>query len=496
MPTTTEWIYLGLLFLLLFLIVGIAEKIRSALGWSPEVTRKFVHISTGIVIFFTPFIFRTNIPLIVLAGIFTLVNAWSLKAEKFKGMHETKRTSYGTIFYPVSVIIMALLFWNHYPAILQIGILILAFSDAFAAIVGENLKHPHKFNVTRDSKSVEGSLTFAVTTFLIVALGLTYLSRTPLPAGMIIWIAFLTAVITTFSETLSWAGSDNITAPLTGTFVLHLSLAHPGMLTQFSVGTGLAALVVLISYRANFLDIGGAMAVFLLGTLIFGVGGWIWAVPILIFFFSSSILSKLWPSRKAESNLLFEKSSRRDWAQVLANGGMAGISMILWYIRPTPIWYIIYLGSLAAVTADTWATEIGVLSKRLPRLITTFKKVIPGTSGGVSVIGLFGALLGSLFIAVPGIAIAPAFLENPLRAVILVTFAGLGASLVDSFFGATLQAQFRCLVCHKMTEKRFHCRDTKTLFEHGKKWINNDVVNSFCALSGFVFTGLFVFWLR
>ncbi len=494
MPTTAEWLYLAGLFFVLFLFVGIAEKTRSALGWSPEVTRKFVHIATGIVVFFTPYIFRTNIPLLVLAGIFTVINAVSLRAEAFKGMHETERTTYGTVFYPISIILMALLFWNNHPEILQLGTLILAVSDALAAIVGQNARNPHLFHVTHDTKSLEGSFTFFGTSFLIVAVGLPLLAAQPVFLPFLLWTAFLTAIVATVTETLSWAGLDNITAPLAGTFVLHLALVHPDWLFQFSVGLGLAALIGLLSYKAQFLDASGTVALFLLGTLIFGVGGWIWAIPILTFFISSSILSKLWKSRKAESNLLFEKSSRRDWAQVLANGGMAGLSMIFWYVWPNNIWYAIYLGSLAAVTADTWATEIGVLSKRTPRLITTFRKVIPGTSGGISPMGLFGAFLGAILIAFVGIVIVPHAFRSPLRAGLIVTLAGFAASLVDSLFGATLQAQFRCTICQKITERHFHCNNTPTIFESGKKWINNDVVNSFCALSGFLFSALLVLW--
>ncbi len=494
MPTTTEWLYLAGLFFVLFLFVGIAEKVRSVLKWSPEVTRKFVHIATGVVVFFTPYIFRTNVPLIVLAGIFTFINAISLRAEAFKGMHETERTTYGTVFYPISIILMALLFWNNYPEILQIGTLILAFSDAFAAVVGQNIKHPHKFHVTQDTKSLEGSLTFFVFSLVITAAGLAFLSPSHFSPGLLVWISLLVSLVSTVTETLSWVGLDNILAPLAATFVLHLALAHPGWLMRFSLGTGLAALIGLLSFKARFLDAGGTVALFLLGTIIFGIGGWVWAIPILTFFISSSLLSKMWKTKKGKFNLIFEKSSRRDWAQVLANGGMAALSMIFWYIWPKTIWYVIYLGSLAAVTADTWATEIGVLSKRAPRLITTFKKVIPGTSGGISPIGLFGSLLGAFFIAAVGVALVPGNFFSPLRAAAIVTLSGFAASLVDSLFGATLQAQFRCRICHKLTERKVHCNNTPTIFEKGKRWMNNDVVNSFCAISGFVFAAFLVIW--
>ena len=79
--------------------------------------------------------------------------------------------------------------------------------------------------------------------------------------------------------------------------------------------------------------------------------------------------------------------------------------------------------------------------------------------------------------------------------VIVVLFAGLLASLVDSVLGATIQAQYRCSACSKITEKTVHCDDQPTQLQSGHVWINNDVVNAFCALSGvlFVWVGVYAF---
>jgi uncharacterized membrane protein len=136
---------------------------------------------------------------------------------------------------------------------------------------------------------------------------------------------------------------------------------------------------------------------------------------------------------------------------------------------------------LAAVTADTWGTEIGVLARGRPRSILTFRSVETGTSGGVSLAGFAGGAAGALFVAIVGfmsmgIPVSPASL---LR----IVAAGVGGSLVDSFLGATVQAQYRCPVCGKITERTEHCLQPAPLVR-GFGSIGNDVVNWCCAVSG------------
>ena len=114
--------------------------------------------------------------------------------------------------------------------------------------------------------------------------------------------------------------------------------------------------------------------------------GWIWLGYLLLgFFISSSLLSRLFKRRKANLEEKFSKGSQRDAGQVFANGGIAGLFVILHVLMPEALWpWLGFAGALAAANADTWATELGVLSRAAPRLITTGKTVEPGTSGGVS----------------------------------------------------------------------------------------------------------------
>jgi len=222
------------------------------------------------------------------------------------------------------------------------------------------------------------------------------------------------------------------------------------------------------------------------GTIIFGVGGWRWAVLLLAFFISSSALTRLFAKRKAALNEKFEKGGQRDIGQVLANGGVASVFAGLSFFFPQASWtWLAFAASLAAVNADTWATELGVLNPSRPRLITTWKPVERGTSGGISLYGSLAALAGALLIAILAGLVRPS--GDFLTVTGIAALGGLVGSFFDSLLGATLQAIYFCPRCEKETEKHpLHTCGTKTEQLRGLKWLNNDMVNTACALMGAV----------
>ncbi|HXQ36372.1 MAG TPA: DUF92 domain-containing protein, partial [Anaerolineales bacterium] len=76
---------------------------------------------------------------------------------------------------------------------------------------------------------------------------------------------------------------------------------------------------------------------------------------------------------------------------------------------------------------------------------------------------------------------------------LLITFAGLAASLLDSFLGATVQAMYFCPTDQKETEKHpLHTCGTQTIHIRGWSWLNNDLVNLACAIFGSLVAFLFV----
>jgi uncharacterized membrane protein len=140
---------------------------------------------------------------------------------------------------------------------------------------------------------------------------------------------------------------------------------------------------------------------------------------------------------------------------------------------------------MAAVNADTWATEIGVMASRPPRLITTWKWVPVGTSGGVSLLGTASALAGAAFIG----AFAALFACivgacAPWTYLILGAIGGLAGSLVDSLLGATVQGIYYCPACEKETERRVHRCGTATRPLHGWPPLTNDWVNFLASVAG------------
>lgn len=270
--------------------------------------------------------------------------------------------------------------------------------------------------------------------------------------------------------------------------------------SQLLIGFLLAILISSVSYKIGFLSKSGAIGACILGTIVFGLGGFAWAIVLMGFFISSSILSKLFKNKKSKIEEKFSKSSKRDIWQVWANGGIAGIFVIFHAFFPNDVWpWLAFCGSIAAVNADTWATEIGVLSKKAPVNIVTGKVIDRGSSGGVSILGTFSATLAALFIAILGMTFLPQ--RSPISInveswliLIAITAAGILGSLVDSFLGATIQAIYHCPVCEKDTEKHpFHSCGSTTNFHKGWKWFNNDWVNTICALTGGLVMVLFIF---
>jgi uncharacterized protein (TIGR00297 family) len=269
--------------------------------------------------------------------------------------------------------------------------------------------------------------------------------------------------------------------------------------TSLLIGLLLSAAIASLAYWRGSLSRSGAAGALIVGTLIFGLGGWVWGVLLAVFFISSSFLSHFKEREKAAVAEKFDKGHRRDMGQALANGGLGALIAVLSAIVPETtvphdLWFALFVGVMATVTADTWATELGTLSQAAPRLITSGRAVEVGTSGGVSPLGTAVSFAGGLLIGLTAGMLAPLAGMLPWSAALPLALigavSGASGSLLDSLMGATIQQIYYCDTCRKETERKVHRCGTTTRPLRGWSWMNNDLVNLISSLGGGVVAAL------
>lgn len=257
---------------------------------------------------------------------------------------------------------------------------------------------------------------------------------------------------------------------------------------ELLIGLIFSSIISLLAYRRHSLNRSGSVGAIVTGTTVCGLGGWRWGLTLIFFFVSSSLFSHFREQDKARTVAeKFSKGSERDITQVAANGGIATLMAVGYGVtNSAPLRELLeagFTGAFATATADTWATELGVLSPVQPRLITSGKTVPPGTSGGITALGTGAAALGALALGMVHWILHPhrkAHTTLPLIALV----SGLAGSLFDSLLGATVQAMYYCPTCDKETERRIHSCGTRTKPWRGISWMNNDVVNLLATLFG------------
>ena len=285
-------------------------------------------------------------------------------------------------------------------------------------------------------------------------------------------------------------------ALLSHTNQTHMTTATMKRSQRLLLGLIFSSGIALLAYRRRSLDRSGAAGAIATGTTIFGMGGWSWGLSLIYFFVSSTLLSHFRERDKAITTAdKFSKGLQRDLTQVAANGGGATLMALTHGLTrdQRPLQQALqagFAGMLATATADTWATEIGVLSPHQPRLITTGERVPTGTSGGITLPGTSASLLGAFSLGL--VFWAMQGFRRPLASLpVIALISGLAGSLFDSLLGATAQAIYYCPSCDKETERRIHNCGTKTKPLRGISWINNDVVNFLAtAFGGIVAVGV------
>lgn len=369
----------------------------------------------------------------------------------------------GIFFYCLSYTAMAMVVYLDprffLPFVLSIHCL--SISDALSAIGVMSRKH-----YLPDSSLIGSSLCF-LSSFLASFILLSAFSS--LEGYTSVLLALLLAISTTIFE-IAPNKFDNLTIPLGCFFVASMVLIFPerGLYPMLAC---MGVIFVLVFTKG--MTYWGALASGMIG-FIYYLGGGLFAflfimaptVAVVMLALIKKILNK-----KAGDDVV-ARGSRKDLIQVLANG-LAPITLFIIYLFVhQPFLILAALVATTALYSDSFSSDVGVLSRKDPYDFLRRQRVKPGVSGGIS---LLGSLAGITVSAIGGLVLYLHY-RLALPYLFLLMLLPLVGPIVDTVLGSLLQAQYRCGICGKITEKRIHCNQETTLVK-GLKWLNNDAVN-------------------
>jgi len=491
----------------------VAELLRRYARVSPDLTRKFVHVGAGMWTWGALALFESPWWRVVPFTAFILINYLNYRTRLVRSV-ETGGA--GTVWFALScALLFLILAGSSQPTtyVVFVGLMAMTWGDAAAALIGQPLgRHPyHVYPAGRaGGRSVEGSAAMLLVSAVAISLTLFYLNAnyfgSSFATATLLAFALLLAVCATLIEAVTAHGLDNMTVPLLTSGLGWLLLSYPEVGWRLALGLAVSGAIGLFSYRQRSLSLSGVLGAVVTGSSIFAFGGWSWGLLLIVFFVTATLLSHY---RKRDKEQLetekFDKGGTRDWGQAIANGGVAVAFALVHLLDPRPLWLAAFVAALATVNADTWATELGILSKRPPRSITTGKLVTAGTSGGVTALGTGAAAAGGLLIGlamllmllVHGLFQPQGLSISQLAALPLVALVGgLAGAMFDSLLGATMQVMYYAPGDEKETEKRIAGDGTPNTYRRGLRWLNNDAVNAISSIVGaIVGAAVFSLWL-
>ena len=481
-------------YVFVFVFIGLANILARSGVFSRAITRKIVHIGVSNWWIIAMYTMDNPVSASIGPASFIIINAISYKFHVFKAMeHEIPSKNLGTIYFPISLLILAILsFSGTIPIYVGgMGILIMGYGDGLAAVVGEKLgKRP--VEVFGGKKSFAGTLTMFAVSFA-VAFIFIYQNAGDLTISRMLLRSFAVASVASIVEFVTPMGLDNLTVPL-AVSLLYVGFFRDGVSLEFLLpflGFAVNIAVGYAAYRRRSVSFSGMLGGIVVGTVFFVAGGLFFWLILMTFFATSTVLGGVGKKSKQQAEKIVAKGDTRDLIQVLANAGVGIIAAALYRITGEHLWIAAFAASFAAANSDTWASEIGMMSKNQPVSILTLRPLEKGTSGGVSALGVLASAGGSLTIALVfyiGYGLLFDFTPFAFRAAAYITIAGFAGSLVDSLIGASLQAQYLCATSGATTEKRFESGTPNELLR-GVPIINNDMVN---FLSGLCATGFAV----
>lgn len=407
-----------------------------------EVGRQLLHVGVGALALLLRWLdWREAAAMAITAIAFNRLLLPSLSRTVFRPADLARPWATGIVLYPTAVLGLILLFADRLE-LAAAGWAILAAGDGVATLAGTSLRSPHwPWN---PDKTVAGTTGFVIAATLASAGLLCWVGQRPLDAHVLA-LAVAASVAAGFAETIPVRLDDNVTVAGAAALVL-ATLGATDLTTWSGVVQGLGTTVGLVGaanvavaglgLAAGTVTVSGALAGGIIGTAIAIGGGWgAWGV-LLVMFVTISAATRLRRAQKSSAGIAEGRGGRRGAANAIANTGLAA-----WLCALAPggadatIWLVAAMAALITAGSDTVASEVGKAYGRTTWLVTSLRRVTPGTTGAVSLEGTAAGTASAALLA----GLAAVWQVVPWMAVPVITVGATVASLLEGVIGATAE---------------------------------------------------------
>jgi uncharacterized protein (TIGR00297 family) len=411
-----------------------------------ETRRQAVHIAMGGFAFALAWMTWWQAAACALAAL--LFNAFALPRLArvlFRDAELHGRRPGGIVFYPLAVLLLILAFPDRLD-IVALAWGVLAAGDGFATIVGRAVRGP-RLPWNRD-KTWAGTAAF-VLAGTAAGTVLAWWARDAVVAQPPVWFTWtapvLAAVIAALVETLPVRLDDNLSIPAAAaaTAWVVTKISPEAALASWPLVEGRLVAAVFVNgvaaaagYFAGTVTVSGMLAGFAIGVAVWlGTGATGWAL-LFCTFLVASLSSRLGLQRKIVLGIAEARGGRRGPGNAIANCGVAAVAALLVAAGEAPsASLLLFVTALVAGASDTVSSEIGKAFGGTTVLITTLRRVPPGTSGALSAEGTIAGVASAFVLALlaAGLGLVP---PGSLWIVVVAATAG---SVVESGLGATLE---------------------------------------------------------
>ncbi len=438
-------------------------------GVPKKYSRKFVHIFVGAEWIILSYYMKVSYHFLVVCLVFTAILALAHFKKLMPMISSENDNAPGTVYYGVAMSVMAAicLFVPDMLLPFGIGVFCTSLGDGFAGVFGQLIKK-HNPKVYKN-KSLFGSLAN-----LIFSTASAFIISSVYGMGLKLWQCVMIGLFAVGLELITVFGLDNITITLGCAFLAYAFLQFP-IINLYIIPIVLTPLIIAAVVEKRVLTAWGLVLALMLDAVVSLTLGNFGLVMLAAFLFGSVLIDKIKKRRKF-ADTVTKKGECRDTVQVLANGLIPMLMALLYSGTGNFAFVVGYIAALSEDFADTAASGIGVFSKNVVDIVR-MKKIKPGLSGGVSLIGTLASLIGAALIALVPF---PFGMRDGLIYIITVGSAFTGV-VFDSLLGSLLQVKYKCSVCGELTEREVHCKKITKKYS-GFEFFDNDVVNLLSSL--------------